>query len=317
MNGRSDFESTTEVTTVQSSMILEMHDRPPFAGTFMARAFLPSPGLPKGGDIPQIAERWTALRIEPNHLAAFRVATGGRHDDGISVLYPHVLGFRLQMALLTHPAFPLPIWKALQIRNRLVLHREILPGETLDLETRTGAHRTAGKGVEIDLHSCLSRGSDCVWESVITYFYRGRFGEATADAHALSSPEVAGESLVERFRMPTGGGWRFGTLTGDYNGIHWWPWYSRRFGFRAAFLHPQRVVGICMSRLCSNNAVPQTLDVWIKGPVFYGAQVALSVDRRDDSVRFGLSLDGDPRMALVASWRHEASNCGTSGTSPS
>ena len=83
----------------------------------MARAALPSRRLAAGGDLPQIVARWIGFRIHPGRLAAFHDATASRQDDGISILYPHVLGFRLQMVLLTHPAFPLPIWNALQIRN--------------------------------------------------------------------------------------------------------------------------------------------------------------------------------------------------------
>jgi hypothetical protein len=114
------------------------------------------------------------MRIDPKHLAAFRAAIGARDDDSVCVLYPHVLGFRLQMALLTHLAFPLPIWNALQIRNRLVRHRAIEPGATLEL--------------------------------------------------------------------------------------------------------------------------------WLKGPVFYGEEVALSANTRDGAVQFGLALAGDSRMALRGSW---------------
>jgi hypothetical protein len=274
-----------------SSLILEQHHRPPFAGAFMARAFVPSPGLAQGGSLPRIMQRWTGLRIEPAQVAAFRAATAVPNGEAISVLYPHVLGFRLQMALLTHPAFPLPIWRALQIRNRLVRLRDIRCGEVLDLETQTGAHRWVAKGVEIDLHSRLSRGSDCVWHSEVTYFYRGRFGDGVAEVPPPPAPELSGAPVVAQFQMPAGDGWRFGQLAGDYNGIHWWPWYARRFGFAAAFLHPQRVAGLCLAHLPRRDSAAQTLELWIKGPVFYGAQVALRAEQRGDAHRFGLSIE--------------------------
>ncbi len=288
-------------------MIVESHARAPYAGAYMARAFLPSPGLPKDGSFPQIVERWVGLRIDPRHLAAFRAAVGARDDDdAICVLYPHVLGFRLQMALLTHPAFPLPIWNALQIRNRLVRHRAIEPGASLELETRTAQHRCVDKGLEIELHTRLSQGTELQWESQVTYFYRGRFGARDGQVQPAAAPDLAGASLVERFRTPPGGGWTFGSLTGDYNGIHCWPWYARRFGFRSAFLHPQRAAGLCMARLAASHAVPrseaQTLELWLKGPVFYGEEVALSAKTDDGAVHFGLALAGDSRMALLGAW---------------
>ncbi|MEI6738375.1 MAG: acyl dehydratase, partial [Pseudomonadota bacterium] len=252
-----------------NSEFIEYHQHPPSAIAFMARALLPSPGLPKDGDFPRIIQRWTGLRFDRGHLAAFRTATGLRDSNSISILYPHVLGFRLQMALLTHPAYPLPIWGALQIRNRLVRHRHIGLTESLELETCIGEHRLLEKGVEIDVISRLIRGSVCCWESVITYFYRGRFGAFETPPPSASAPDLTQAATVDRFQMPTGGGWRFGKLSGDYNGIHSWSWYARRLGFRAAFFHPQRVVGMCMARLHEPDAATQTLQLWIKGPVFY------------------------------------------------
>jgi hypothetical protein len=285
-----------------SREIIQYHRHPPSAAAFMARALVLSPGLPKDGSFPRIVQRWTGLRIDPQHVAAFCAATGLRETDPISVLYPHVLGFRLQMALLTHPAYPLPIWGALQIRNRLVRHRHINPGETLDLETSNGEHRLLEKGVEIDLVSRLSRGTECCWESVITFFYRGRFGSGESVAPGASAPDLAGVGVVDRFRMPIRGGWAFGKLTGDYNGIHNWAWYARRLGFRSAFLHPQRTTGMCLARLQDPESAAQSLQLRIKGPVFYGTQVVLSAEPVDRGTRFGLSLEGDARAALVGQW---------------
>jgi acyl dehydratase len=284
-------------------MILESHTRPPLAGAYMARAFLPSPGLPKDGSFPQIVERWVGLRIDRDHLAAFRAAVGARDGDAVCVLYPHVLGFRLQMALLTHPAFPLPIWNALQIRNRLVRRRVIEPGATIEMETRTAQHRRVDKGLEVELHTRLSQGTALLWESWVTYFYRGRFGASDGQAQPAAPPDLRDAAVAQRLRMPPGDGWKFGSLTGDYNGIHCFPWYARRFGFRTAFLHPQRVAGLCMARLAGPRSEAQTLELWLKGPVFYGEEVALSANARDGVVQFGLALAGDSRMALLGSWQ--------------
>jgi len=282
--------------------IVERHAGPPSALAFMARAFLPSPGLAADGTVPRITQRWEGVRIEPDHLAAFRHACGASGEDEAGVLYPHVLGFRLHMALLTHRAFPLPVWGALQIRNRLVQHRSLRPGERFDLETRVDAHRVVDNGVEIDLCSRLARGPDCAWESTVTYYFRGRFGPA-GGATPPQAPDLAQAPVVERFLMPHGGGFRFGRLTGDYNGIHWGDWYARRLGFRAAFPHPQRVAGLCQARLRRPASERQTLRLWIKGPLFYGAEVVLKANGGPGRVDFGLSLAGDSRVALSGCWQ--------------
>jgi hypothetical protein len=267
----------------------------------MARAMRRSPGLAQGAAVPPIAMEWTGLRIEPAQLDSFCRDTGLSADAGMPVLFPQVVGFRLQMALLTHPAYPLPIWSALQVRNRLVRHAHVEAGEELDLRTQVGGQRAVEKGIEVDLISRLKRGSVCCWEGRTTFFYSGQFGEPTAAGP--QAPSMADAPAVDRFRIPSAGGWAFGELTGDYNGIHWASWYARRLGFPQAFSHPQRVAAMCQSRLVGPDTEAQTLDLWIKGPVFYGADVGLNAVDGEDGLRFGLSLRGDARSALLGHWR--------------
>lgn len=282
----------------------ERHCRRPSSVAFMARALAPSPGLRAGQGVPRIVESWSPVHIDAKHLAAFRRMTGlgDERDDGISILYPHVLAFPVLLALLTHRAWPLPIHRALQVRNRLVRHRRIDARETLQLETRTVAHRVLDKGLEVDVATTLSDGRDCCWESVVTFYYRGRFGEVGTVAPGSASPVLAAPTAVERFRIARGGGRTFAQLTGDYNPIHLWPWYARRMRFAGAFPHPQRVAGMCLARLPRPASDAQTLDLWIKGPVFYGASVTLSSAAVGGDTLFGLALDRDPRTALVGRW---------------
>ncbi len=168
---------------------VQRHRKAPSALAFMPRAFLPAPGLAQSSAVPRITQRWEGLRIDAEHLKAFCRATGLPEHRYASILYPHVIGFRLQMALLTHRAFPLPVWIALQIRNRLVQHRPISAGESFNLETRVGTSRIVDKGIEIDLISRLMHEANCCWESEVTYFFRGRFG-SPASANSAAAPET-------------------------------------------------------------------------------------------------------------------------------
>ena len=284
---------------VMKRVALVQHRRPPSALAFMARAFLRSPRPPTEPQFPQLIERWSVLRIGGAHEARFREATG---RDAECVLYPHVLGFRLQLALLTHFAFPLPLWNALQIRNRLVSHRPLDRSADYTFETSIGEHRAVEKGIEVDTHTRLATGDRCDWESVVTYFYRGRFGTASPRAAQPASPDLSAAQMLATFHTPKAGGWAFGGLTGDYNGIHTWPAYARRFGFKSAFMHSQRAVGLGLAHLGRPNREPGTLSLWIKGPVFYDTDVILSAAQQPNGVQFGLSLAGDPRHAIVGTW---------------
>jgi hypothetical protein len=287
------------------SAILIEHRHPPSALVFTARAFLRSPRPTKEPQFPQLVERWTGVRIGGAHEARFREATG---SDAGCVIYPHVLGFRVQMALLTHPAFPLPLWSALQIRNRLVSHRPLDRNADYTFETSIAERRVVEKGIEVDAHTRMSTGGRCDWESIITYFYRGRFGSTSAPAAQPTSPDLSAAPAVAAFHTPKAGGWAFGGLTGDYNGIHTWSAYARRFGFKSAFMHSQRAVGLCLAHLGRPNLGPGTLSLWIKGPVFYDSDVILSALQQPSELRFGLSLAGDPRHAIVGTWSGAAAS---------
>jgi hypothetical protein len=227
------------------------------------------------------------------------------------MLFPHVFGFPAQMAILTHPLFPVPIWGALQIRNHLLQHRPIAAHEVLDLETRVADGRFLDKGAEVDLYSTVRSGVDVVWESLNTFYYRGRSGPPGAASPLARSPEEAG-AVCARWRMPSGTGRRFAGLTGDYNRIHLWSWYARLLGFKGALLHPQLALGHCLAHLpCREDPPGQRLDAWLKGPVYYGSSVALRAAVSESDSTFSLLADEDERPRIVGRWsRANASRLG-------
>ena len=141
--------------------IVETYQRRPSAAAYMARVFLPSPGLRPDTPFPRIKARWNSIRIDRQHLLSFVEMTGLPKGRGISLLhspdtaatsllYPHVVGFPLHMALLTHRAFPLPVWRMLQTRNHMLLHRPYSEHEMLNLETRVAGQRILAKGLEVN-----------------------------------------------------------------------------------------------------------------------------------------------------------------------
>jgi acyl dehydratase len=271
----------------------------PSALAFMARAVRPSPGLRKG--VPAISARWRH-RVDAAELKRFHALSGLPEGDALPLLYPHTIGFPLQMAILTQPAFPVPIWKVLQVRNRIVQHAPLARGATLDIAVKVAGHRILEKGAEFDLHTTVGEDGATAWESVNTFYMRGRFGTPTAQA-VPEAPKVSpGETA--QWRMPAGGGWHFGGLSGDYNGVHMFGWYARKLGFPRAFFHPPRVLGQCLARLPqAETGLPLRLDAWIKGPVFYGAPVKMRSEAGADGTVFALHVNEDERPAIVGHLR--------------
>jgi hypothetical protein len=274
----------------------------PSAIAYMARAFVPSPGLERTRGFPSIRLVWKNARVTRKELSGFTRLTGLQPDDDLPLLFPHVFGFRLQMALLTQRAFPLPIWNALQIRNHLLQHRPIRADECLELETRVAGQRVLAKGAEVDLYTTVRCAGQLAWESLNTFYYRGRFGEPGTPSPLARAPELYGEEIA-RWQATGESGWRFGDLTGDFNGIHWSDLYARAFGFRRAFHHPQRILGQCLARLPATATAPtQRLDAWLKGPVYYDSEVTLRSASGPHGIGFALFPDAEDRPAIIARW---------------
>jgi hypothetical protein len=276
---------------------LEYHRRPS-ALRFMTLAMWPSPGLDSGTTLPEMRARWRDLVVAARVLRDIEALTGVAGGDALPFLLPQVLGFRLHMALLTHPAFPVPIWRTLQVRNRLLSHRPIERSARFDLEVRVDAHRVVEKGVEFDLHSRAIESGTPAWEGTTTFYARGRYGTASASPPPAPEPPGAAAEVVDSWRADLHGALRFGALTGDYNGIHLSNRYARRLGFAGAFLHPQRALGACLARLPGGKR-PRALEAVLKGPVPYGAEVTLCAESSASGTAFSLSVDDDPRPAIV------------------
>lgn len=274
----------------------------PSATLFMARALVPSPGFDQAAGVPSISAHWRGHRADPRELRDFLALSGLPESGLLPLLYPHTISFPLQMAVLTHPRFPMPIWRVLQVRNRLLQLAPLATDMVLDLKVVVAGQRILDKGAEVDLRVEARTDGQLVWEGLNTFYARGRFGAAT-DAQPPAAP-VADQNLVAAWRMPTGGGGRFGKLSGDYNPIHLMSWYARRHGFRRALFHPQRVLGQCLAHLpAPDPARPQRLDAWLKGPVYYGSQVTLRATRNDADSIFGLNMQDEPRPAIVGHLR--------------
>ena len=283
-------------------------DQRPSALVYMARACLPSPGFEPSVGVPAIQARWINASVSPQALYDFSHLTQLAPDGTLPVLFPQTWAFRVQMAVLTHRAFPFPLWRALQIRNSLVQHRPVAPGSPLQIETRVAGQRLLDKGTEVDLTTTMRAGEELLWEGSTTFYYRRPLGNDQPSPSARA-PETAGET-VARWRSDSGAGYRFGRLTGDYNGVHLNDGYARLLGFRRAFHHPHRIVGQCLAQLTASglpsaaeHSATQRLDLWLKGPVYYEADLTLRAFARDDGCRFFLFLAGDERPAIVGCWR--------------
>ena len=70
---------------------------------------------------------------------------------GFDTKNPHVLGFPLQMQLMSAADFPFPLLGLVHVANRIRRHRPVGAEETLDLTVRAADLRPHGRGQQVDL----------------------------------------------------------------------------------------------------------------------------------------------------------------------
>lgn len=278
---------------------LDYRAKPSFLG-FMGRMWRPKARFDAGNGLSDIEAVWHGQRASSSELADYFALSGLPPDDDLSILYPHTVSFPMLMAVLSHPRFPLPIWRLLQVRNRLTRHQPVTPDAVLDFTVRTGECRVLEKGVEMDLLVTAKTEGRRVFDATNTFYARGRFGAATTEAPP--SPTVTDTQATE-WQMPAHGRFAYCRLSGDFNPLHLHDGYARRQGFARAFAHPQRAIGQCLAHLGAARHPAMTLETWIKGPVYYGAKLALRSDTQADKGIFELHVEGDERPAIVGRYQ--------------
>ena len=137
-------------------------------------------------------------------MAAYAELCGDRFGPDLPPLFPHLLGFPLQMTLLTDPASPFPAMGLVHVANRVEVLRGIPLGAPLDVEVEMAPVRPHRKGRTVDLVARVSLDGDVVWRSVSTYLRRGG-GSEDAPAPAATGRATTSARTLRCCRARCGG----------------------------------------------------------------------------------------------------------------
>jgi acyl dehydratase len=213
---------------------------PPSALRQYLRALLPT--LPAGGGDAERNGGLPALRLEGllpsrEQVSEYGEVVGGWSGDRLPLLFPHLLGFPLQLELMTASEFPFPVLGLVHTGNVVRSRRRLPLGQSLDVEVSLGALADHPRGRTIDLLTEVSADGEVVWTESSTYLHReSRPGEEPGSSG--TAPEGSTElHQSARWTVPGNLGRRYAAISGDRNPIHMSSWTAKLFGFPRAIAH--------------------------------------------------------------------------------
>ncbi|WP_346767546.1 MaoC/PaaZ C-terminal domain-containing protein [Knoellia koreensis] len=256
-------ESTSRVLT----------ESPSLAPLFV-KAALTSRG--RGGALPDTVLRREAVQVDRDHLLAYQRICRFTGTDVLPPTYPHVLGFPLQVSLMSGRDFPLPLPGLVHLENRIVVHRQLTADDRLDISVHAEQLASHPKGQVVDLVTEVDVAGQRVWEGRSTYLRRGRGGDDAA--YREKAPALPDRPPAAVLRLPEDLGRRYAAVSGDVNPIHLHPLTAKAMGFPRAIAHGMWTYARTLAALGPKAVEPGESSVWFGKPVLLPNTVEVVVD---------------------------------------
>jgi len=284
----------------ENEIILRFYRRPNALISIALALYGISTHFKTGDCVPKIKAVWEDVKIDPDHLKDFGEVCGlPPHGEFLYPLYPLTLIYPLVLRVLGHKKAPLSVFRMLNTRLQVTSHRRIGVDESLRVVCETGALRILPKGIELDLTSAVQADHETVWESLHTFYYRGKFGEGNS-SH-FEQPELSPISepkTLASWYLPDGIGFRFARISGDSNGIHYSSSYARLFGFKRDFAQPLLILSKSLSCFSDFDPSRFRLLALFKGPAYYKSNVTLKGLPTEEGIRFDIYWEDNRKPSL-------------------
>ena len=208
---------------------------PPSPGALAWRALLSQRKGKRGGPLPRHTLVRQEVPLDAEHIAQYAAVCGFASAHGVPMTYPHLLGFPLQLMLMTESAFPYPVIGLVHLCNTIRQHERLRAGERVRVEVRPRRLFHHARGQAFAIETAIIRGSAVVWESLSTYLRVGVSSPQGAPLIAL--PNAQDLSPVCHWDVPADTGRRYAGVSGDWNPIHVSSIGAKLFGFAHPIAH--------------------------------------------------------------------------------
>ncbi|MFC1820909.1 hypothetical protein ACFLZG_07505 [Thermodesulfobacteriota bacterium] len=250
--------------------------------------------------VPRITATLDGFVIDQKHLYEFNKICEIKNSNEISLIYPMTLVFPLIQRMLGLKEAPLSVFNVLGKRLQIEQYRKISIGDELDIHCETTGLRIVPKGLEFYISAIIQTAGTAIWKATETFFYRGNFGDVAETYEHSQLNSIPDAEEIMRWYLPEGLGFRFVKITGDGNGIHYSKQYARLLGFERDFAQPFLVLGNSINRLLDSNKEDAiSLDVALKGPLYYERDIIIKGILNNNANQFEIYNEGNERPCMV------------------
>jgi acyl dehydratase len=242
-------------------------------------------------ELPDVRAVRRGVRVDKDNLANYAHACRFSLSERLPLPYPHLLGFPLQMVVMSQRDFPLPLVGSVHIENVVTVNRPLTLDDSLDVAVWAQNLRPHPKGRQVDLVTEVGTGGDVAWRGVSTYLARGAEQSGAEASEPPSLEPLTGVASGPTWRFGEGTGRMFAGIGGDWNPIHVHALLAKPLGFPTAIAHGMYSYSRCVAAL--SPRLPEsgvTSRVWFRKPVRLPSTVRLRTafeDRRTLSLLEG------------------------------
>lgn len=252
-----------------------------------------------GGEMPDTELVLERVEVDPDRLAAYCRVCGFTLRDTLPPTYPHILGFPLQLGIMTGEDFPFGAVGLVHIANRIRQHRPLRLAEPLELRVRSGELRPHPKGRQFSLVTQARVGAELVWDSESTMLRRGSGREEErGEADHFAAIDFAALPPLAEWQLGGDLGRRYGGVSGDRNPIHMHSLTAKPLGFPSAIAHGMWTKARALAGL--EGDLPDALEVEVrfKRPILLPARASFASAREEGRIAFAVrdALRGTPHL---------------------
>jgi acyl dehydratase len=272
------------------------------------RSLLPSyakavvgPLVPGGGDgLPDAVLEEAGVEIDLGHVAAYSRVCGFGIRDTLPPTYPHVLGFPLQMELMTRREFPFALLGMVHVGNRIEQRAAIPVTAQPTVRVRAENLRPHRRGRQLDMVTEVELDGEIVWLEHSNYLKRGSGADESAPADPLTQriePGTLDPAAV--WKVPGDIGRRYAEVSGDRNPIHLNPLTARLFGFPGAIAHGMWTLARALAAFEGRHPAGHTSEAAFQAPLRIPGRARFAERARDEGWDFSLERADGERAHVV------------------